>query len=281
MILVIEAGGTKTDARAWNNGKTETLSGPGINPYFLSDAEIKERLIHFSKADWKTEERSYLYYYGAGCQKENQKIRIRNHLEAFFPNFHIEVEHDLLAAARALCGNKPGFAGILGTGSNGCYFNGQTIEKQMVSLGFWLGDEGSGGYLGKLLIKEWLRGKIPLNLEKSFLQMVPWEKENALATIYSDPNINANMAGLARFCFENRDHVWIENLISENLTSYFFQISDLLEGLSGIPMHFTGSVAFRLKDDLSRHIKRMGQNPGMVIANPSDALLQFHLEGSN
>ncbi|HRH34914.1 MAG TPA: hypothetical protein PKY12_07630 [Catalimonadaceae bacterium] len=277
MIVVIEAGGTKTELRTLKGEEMICVSGAGINPYFQDDAEIFQRLSRLAaEVEWVNSD-AFVYYYGAGLGQSEQQIRIESALAAVFPTARVSVFHDLLGSARALCGHESGFAGILGTGSNGCIFNGKEIVNQMVSLGFWLGDEGSGGYLGKMLVTNWLKGRIPNNLVADFEAMVQWKKEAALRQIYSDHQANSQLASLARFCFSHRGHQFIEELIEKSLMAYFREIEPLLEGFSGIPMHFSGSVASLLKDDLTRYVQRLGQTFGNVTANPSQALFEYHL----
>lgn len=277
MVVVIEAGGTKTELRTWKGEEVISISEAGINPYFLSDSEIQVRLERLSaKLEW-LRSNTFIYYYGAGCAALEQTTRIEKLLKSVFPFARIYVFHDLLGSARALCGHEPGFAGILGTGSNGCIFDGKVIVNQMVSLGFWLGDEGSGGYLGKQLFIRWLKGQFPSDLEAAFELLVPWNKKDALRLIYEDSQANSTIASLARFCFGNRGHDFIEELIDQNLKAYFREIELLFSNGSKMPMHFSGSIANLLKEDLFRYVQRLGQPFGTVLANPSQALFEYHL----
>lgn len=277
MVVVIEAGGTKTELRTWKGKEIISISEAGINPYFLTDSEIQLRLERLAaKVVWLNSD-SFIYYYGAGCAAEEQISRMEKLLKSVFPFARIFVFHDLYGSARALCGHEPGFAGILGTGSNGCIFDGKVIVNQMVSLGFWLGDEGSGGYLGKQLFIKWLKGQFPSDLEAGFEFLVPWNKKDALRLIYEDSHANSTLASLARFCFSNRGHEFIEELIDLNLKAYFREVESLFSKSSDLPMHFSGSIASLLKEDLFRYVQRMGQPFGTVLANPSQALFEYHL----
>lgn len=277
MIAVIEAGGTKTEFRTLVGEEVQIHSGKGINPYFLSDSEILIRLSNLALELKNQPNDFYLYYYGAGCGSQEQRNRIQNALVSIFPKAKIQVFHDLLGSARALCGHKAGFAGILGTGSNACLFDGKEITRQMVSLGFWLGDEGSGGYLGKLLFIDWLKNRMPADLVPDFENVIGLEKTDALQIIYADPQVNSRLASLARFCFSHRGHDYVEEKISENLKAYFKEVEDIILGQKYIPMHFSGSIAKLLEVDLKKFTVKMGQELGTVLANPSQALFEYHL----
>lgn len=276
MILVIEAGGTKTELRTIHHGEFLFISGPGINPYFQSDGEIEERLNFLLSQVVLDVHDLFIYYYGAGCGSEAQQSRVFQVLEKIVPLARISVFHDLMGSARALCGNEKGFVGILGTGSNACLFDGESIVSQMVSLGFWLGDEGSGGYLGKCLFVDWLKNRLPVDLETEFLKNAGFQKSNALQELYADPQANSRLAALARFCFSHRAHPYIEDLITKNISAYFREIDFLLEGQRQIPMHFSGSIAKLLESDLKRAVQRQGQVIGTILANPSESLFEYH-----
>lgn len=276
-LVVVEAGGSKTELRYSIEGAIGTMAGLGINPYFLTDGEMYERLLSILPADWKAIP-LLVYFYGAGCQNDDQKARVSQVVQRILPHARIEVYHDLLAASRALCRNKSGIVCILGTGSNACIFNGKSIESQLISLGFWLGDEGSGGYLGKLLFSDWLKERMPSSFAEEFSKIVPWEKAVALQEIYKHPNPNSIIASLARFCFEHRGQPWIEAKIDQSIRAFFSEIESLVSPFPGWEMHFTGTIAHLLKDDLHRHIARMGLVSGRIIANPSDELFQYHIE---
>lgn len=276
-LVVVEAGGSKTELQFSINGKLGTKSGGGINPYFLTDEEMYDRLKALFPAEWSTLQ-IFVYFYGAGCQNDEQKSRVAIVVQRILPNAQIEVNHDMLAAAKALCWNKSGVVCILGTGSNACVFNGKSIENQLISLGFWLGDEGSGGYLGKLLFSDWLKELMPPELAEKFTTIVPWKKSVALQELYKNPNPNSIIASLARFCFEHRGQPWIEAKIYQSTRAFFSEIEALVSPYYGWELHFTGTIAYMLRDDLPPHIARLGLVSGRIIANPSEALFQYHLE---
>jgi glucosamine kinase len=278
MIGIMEAGGSKTDFRFGNELNQTLLSGKGINPYIQDDEEIENRLIAMisSHAIPKTEIKN-LYYYGAGCSHFAQADRVYEILKTIFPASRISVESDLLGAARALCQDNVGFVGILGTGSNACIYDGNSIQRSMVSLGFWLGDEGSGGYLGKLLFKDWLKNKIPEHYGIEMAQLFGTPKESALEKLYKDPNPNKNVAALAAMAIRHKNDPYFSNLIQNSLNAYFKETEDLYANHKNLIFHFTGSVAWHLSDELTEMVLRMGYRIGNILDNPSKALFEFHI----
>lgn len=282
MVAVIEAGGTKTEVRIGNRTRSIVRSGAGINPYFQTDEEIFDRLkVVFPFENSETETITHAYYYGAGCSHPEQALRVFRCIQALLPGaLLIEVHSDLTGAARAVCQNSTGFVGILGTGSNACIYNGKTIQSQMISFGFWLGDEGSGGYLGKLLFKDWLRNKLPAEFEGSIEEILQFSKEVALEKVYSDPNPNKTIASLARVAIENKNHPAFFPLIETSLHDYFEETKHLFESLRKLTFHFVGSVAWHLSDEITKQVTSRGYQTGKIVSNPSDLLFEYHTENN-
>src|ERR1700740_3785536 len=151
MILLADSGSTKTTWVLLKDKKQIAESHTqGFSPSFQS-AEVMAQIM---KAELgkdilqQHESNLEIFYYGTGCSTAEKKQLVKNALHAIFNKAHINVDHDLLASALALCGKKPGIACILGTGSNSCYFDGKDIKENLLSLGYFFGDHGSGAHLG-------------------------------------------------------------------------------------------------------------------------------------
>jgi glucosamine kinase len=151
MILIADSGSTKTDWRLVNETKqVQSFQTIGFNPYYISEQPMLDELAKSTLVEIK-DNVTQVFFYGAGCSSVAKSGEIKQTLGKFFNRAIVEVNHDLLAAARALCGNQAGLVAILGTGSNTCFFDGTTIVKNVSSLGFFLGDEGSGAPFRKNL----------------------------------------------------------------------------------------------------------------------------------
>lgn len=261
------------------NAKAQhSVSGPGINPYIQDDHEISLRLkILIEQFDSDIQSVNQVFYYGAGCSNKHQIHRIGQVLNSFFPEAHFEIQSDLLGAARAVCGNSKGLVGILGTGSNACIYDGKVIQKQMVSLGFWLGDEGSGGYLGKLLLSNWLKGNFPKDYEAPFEEFSKMNKNNALDLVYKDPNPNKTIAALAPFAIQHKSDAFFKGLIMQSLAAFFEEIKTLTESELVLNYYFVGSLAKALEEELPACINQPGHKLVKVVANPSELLFNYHL----
>ncbi|MEI8111236.1 MAG: N-acetylglucosamine kinase [Chitinophagia bacterium] len=274
--LIAESGATKCDWCLISKGKTRKITTQGISPYFLSKDQIiqlltKELLPKLGKVIIKE-----VHFYGTGLSNVNNRKIIRNVLKQLFPGATRSVETDLLAAARALCGRKKGIASILGTGSNSCYYNGKKIVKNSPGIGYILGDEGSGAYLGKKLVQYYLYDTLDKPLKKAFETRFNTNRAVLLENVYKKPLANRYLASFAVFLAENRGHYMIENILEDGLHAFFFHHLLTYKESHLFPIHFTGSIAFGFKDVLQELCNHYNLTLGQVMKTPLKGLIQYH-----
>jgi len=278
MIGIFEAGGTKTEFRFGNFEETGSANGSGINPYFQSDEEIRLRLGQIIETlPEEIQKMERIFYYGAGCSKKEQANRILEILKFYFSKARIEVASDLLGSCRGLCHNNKGIVAILGTGSNACLFDGTKISDQIFSFGFWLGDEGSGGYLGKMIFKDWLLNRIPEEFEPEIESTFGYPKETALENLYSDKNPNRSIAALSKIAIRNKTHIFFKDKVEKSTLDFFNLIEPQFGKQKELPLHFTGSVAWYLKEEIKAIFEERGFKVTSIIQNPSINLFNFHM----
>ena len=198
--------------------------------------------------------------------------------EKVFPNARINVSHDLLAAAHALCGDTEGIAAILGTGSNSCYYDGKNIKDGIFSLGYFFGDEGSGAYLGKQLLTAFLHKELPAEIEKRFKEEYPKSLESILDAVYTKLAPSRFLASFSRFINNNLDHPYIKNLVEEAFRLFYKYQVCCYSRHKEVPVHFVGSVAYHYKDILTQVGLEFGIKTGKFIKAPIDGLVEYHKE---
>jgi N-acetylglucosamine kinase-like BadF-type ATPase len=181
-----------------------------------------------------------------------------------------------MAAARAVCGTEKGIACILGTGSNSCYYDGKKIIKNSPGLGYVLGDEGSGAYLGKKVIQYYLYGTFDDELRGRFDLTYMTNAAEILENVYKKPLPNRYLAGFAKFLVENRGHYMIENIIEDGLNDFFFSHLCKYNEVWKYPVSFAGSVAFGFKDVLQQLCNSYEFELGNVMKNPMEGLIEYH-----
>lgn len=274
--LIADSGATKCEWQLLEGGKKKKILTQGISPYFLSADQIvvllqKELLPKLKEA--AVEE---VYYYGTGLSNPNNVQIIKGVLKKVFPMAHREVNHDMFGAARALCQHEKGMACILGTGSNVCFFNGKKIVKDSPGLGYVLGDEGSGAYLGKKVIQYFLYSTFDEDLKARFVAKYETNPVEILENVYKKPLPNRYLASFAEFLAENRGHYMVENIIEDGLNDFFFQHIYKFRESWTLPIHFAGSVAFGFKDVLKELCSTYELELGRVLKSPMQGLIEFH-----
>ena len=276
VTLIADSGATKAEWCLVRDGKKKTLFTQGISPYFLNTDEIAALLQKELVPKLKNVTIEQVYYYGTGCANPQNAKNVKKALQRLFTKAHINVQTDLMAAARAVCGHQKGIACILGTGSNSCYYNGKTIVKNSPGLGYVLGDEGSGAYLGRKVIQYYLYNTFDEDLRARFDARFVTNTVEILDSVYKKPFPNRYLATYTMFLAENRGHYMIENIIEDGLNDFFFNHLCKYRETWTLPVHFAGSVAFGFKDVLQQLCDSYEFELGNVMKNPMQGLVSYH-----
>jgi glucosamine kinase len=274
--LIADSGATKAEWSLLNNGKRKTILTQGISPYFLNKDEVSDLLLMELKPRLKNIQVDEVHYYGTGCANPDNARLMKKAIKQVFPEAAIEVNHDLLAAARALCGDEKGIACILGTGSNSCYYNGKRIISNSPGLGYILGDEGSGAYLGKKVLQYYLYNTFDDELRGRFDVTYLTNKAEILENVYKNPLPNRYLAGFVMFLAENRGHYMIENIIQDCLNDFFFTHLCKYKETWTLPVNFAGSVAFGFRDVLEELCHSYEFELGKILKKPMSVLIEYH-----
>lgn len=275
-MLIADSGSSKTEWCLIADGKKKNIITQGLSPYFLNEKEITDIVLLKVKAVLKDVEIDELYFYGTGCSNANFVKMFSKIFKLIFKGAVIEVQHDLMAAARALCGYGKGIACILGTGSNSCFYNGKRITKNSPGLGFILGDEGSGAYIGKKVLQYYLYNTFDADLMDRFNERYKTNKTEILHAVYKETLPNKYLASFAIFLKENRGHFMIENIIEDGLNDFFFNHVYKFKECWTMPVNFTGSVAWGFRDVLQDLCNSYAIQLGKVEKNPMPGLITYH-----
>ena len=282
MLLVADSGSTKT---AWRlvdkNKKIEHYHTEGLNPYFKSHGEIIEEIKtnlvpHFHK-ETKV---SSIYFYGAGCSSKEKCELVKDALSQCFPGTVVTVEHDILGAARATCGNAEGIVSILGTGSNSCHYDGKKIVSVIGGLGYILGDEGSGAHMGKTLLSAYLNHELPEDLQKEFEAVYRLTKEEIDKRVYEMPLANRFLASFSKFIGDHKSHPFFVQMIESCFDMFFVKHVCRYPGYNNKPVHFVGSVAYYYSEVLKKTALKRDIIVGKILPYPVEELTLYHLSSS-
>ena len=279
MKLVVDSGSTKTD---WGFFSTlydvKTVKTQGINPCHQSEEEIRtiissELLPNTQNIDLAAV--TEVYYYGAGCATQSICAQMAGILSEFFKSAAITVDSDMLGAARALCGRAEGVACVLGTGSNSCLYNGKTIEDQVPSLGYILGDEGSSAALGRRLIGDCLKRQLPEAVSREFMERYSLTKESIIESVYRKPLPNRFIASFAPFVYEKRTVPEVHKMIIQCFQEFFTR-NVINYHKPWLPVHFVGSLAGSFAEELRETADSLGMSIGKIEASPMNGLVDYH-----
>ncbi|MFD2832391.1 N-acetylglucosamine kinase [Gramella sp. AN32] len=219
---------------------------------------------------------SKVYFYSAGCGTVKADMKMKDVFESFFKSVKsINIHGDIAAAVHATTQN-PGIVCILGTGSNCCFYDGEHIYLKNPSLGYLLGDEGSGNALGREVLKSYYLKTMPENLRVQFEREYQTDLDLVLEQLYQRPNPNRYLATFAKFVFQHRNESFVENLLHENISKF---ISSCLyaykKELDRYPVHFVGSIAYYSQDIIKKILLEHGYIPGHFIKKPIENIINF------
>lgn len=277
MILIADSGSTKTD---WclirKNGEEASFSTEGYNPCYMSPDEIIGSLKKNLPDGYNWNEVKKVYFYGAGCYDDKFPVMIQA-LQQIFVNAEINVAMDLSASARALLGDSPGFAAILGTGTNTCLYDGKKITLNIDSMGFILGDEGSGAYIGKRFLGDYIRGYMPPEVREMFLNNFELTPDEIIDQVYTKPLANRFCSGFCKFIRENQQkHPYFKQIVADSFRDFFRNIVCGYPYYEQYSFNFVGSVAYHFQDILSEITAEFHIKTGVILSCPMDGLKKYH-----
>jgi N-acetylglucosamine kinase-like BadF-type ATPase len=274
--IIADSGATKCQWTVVVGKQKKTITTIGISPYFLTTTQIIETIQKGFQKKIDPKIIDAVYFYGTGLSNPLNVASIKKALKTVFPKAKLDIQTDLVAVARATCQHHKGVACILGTGSNTGYYNGKKIIKNSPGLGYVLGDEGSGAYLGKKVLQYYLYQTFDEELLHSFESKYEISKDQILDAIYKQPLPNRYMASFAQFLSEHRGHYMIENIIEDGINDFFFAHLNKLNESWLHPIHFAGSVAYVFRDVIKQLATAYELEIGKIIKSPMEGLLVYH-----
>ena len=282
MILIADSGSTKTTWVLLDGQKIVAENNTqGFSPSFQNAETISSIMFAELSKEILQEQKNktlQIFYYGTGCSTDEKKQTVSNALSSIFTEAAVTINHDLLASALALCGNKPGITCILGTGSNSCYFDGKEIKENVLSLGYFFGDHGSGAHLGKTLLQNYLDGNFPKDLENTFSVLPEFNKEYILDNVYKKPMPQRFLAAYTKIMGANLQHNYINDLVKKCFAEFFIHQVDKYNLHKEVKISFVGSVAFHFQKQLQEVMAERTLQQGIILQSPMEGLIRYHLE---
>ena len=279
MQLIIDSGSTKMEWILLDGETVKTrFTTEGFNTNY-SDIQCLEEMLSSVEtchgASLQDEIQS-IHYYGTGCGSEQNCTLIKNVFQKHFPKTEIHVTHDLMAACHALLGHEKGIACILGTGSNSCVYDGERIVERGVSLGYLVGDEGSGMHIGREVVKAYFYGFMPENLRQQFDDTFHLELKDFIQHLYHDEQPSKYLASFAKFAGEHQDEPFMHDLIRSCFEAFIKAFVLRFSDCKSLNISFIGSVAYHFQGILKECLELQGLTMGAVMASPADGLIAYY-----
>ena len=282
MTLIADSGSTKTAWLLIDGDQRIAVTTQGINPFHQSEADIASVLRHelCPMLGTAIDPIQAIYFYGAGCTPEQAPVVSQALRQALSPTARISVESDMLGAARGLCGHQSGIVCILGTGSNSAFYDGRQLHTGNPALGYILGDEGSGAYIGKRLVSDVLKHQLPSDLCQQFFDETHETQAAIIQKVYREPFPNRYLAHLSPFCARHRQHPAIHALLLDCFSQFFIRNILSAPWFDTLPQtptaHFVGSIAYYYQKELAQAAHTCGIQLGTITQSPLEGLAEFH-----
>jgi N-acetylglucosamine kinase-like BadF-type ATPase len=277
MILVADSGSSKTD---WlldlPGGEPAEYQTDGLNPYFLTEKEIVKKLQdQLQDLLAKSHQVTEIYFFGAGCSSPDRHEIVSNALSQLFPKAFVSIDSDLLGSAYATCGHDKGLCCVLGTGSNISFFDGEDVAEGKHGLGYVLGDEGSGSWLGKILVTDYMYGTMPADVYELFRETYQLDKATVITNVYQRPGANTYLASFTRFLSKVRQSEYAQNILHNSFLEFIETNIKWYPEYHRYKCHFVGSIAFYFADELKAQCTKHHIQVGKIIRKPIHELLKF------
>ena len=280
MKLLVDSGSTKADWIAIDDaGKVIfTTQSLGLNPEVLDKDEIIARLNDKFDISHNKNNVSHLYFYGAGCGTDRMKVFLTEVFQKYFSKAAVSVHEDTYAAVYATTPkNEKAIVCILGTGSNASYFDGLVLHQKVQSLGYIAMDDCSGNRFGRHLLRGFYFNQMPAELAKEFQEEYNVEPDYIKQNLYKEPNPNAYLATFAKFLIKHKDTDFCKKFIQQELDDFVENYIKQFENYTEVPVHFIGSIAFYLRDELQKKLTENNIKLGNVLRRPIDGLIAYHV----
>ncbi len=279
MIAIAESGSTKTEWIILDEKSGEIIKSirtAGFNPDFHSSEHITTTLNQSADISKIKEEVKTVYFYGAGCSNVILNAIVSDALELVFTKASITVDHDLLAAACSVYDGNEIICGILGTGSNSCYYDGQKIFEELPSLGFIAGDEGSGGSIGKRFLADYFYKKLPKEINDDFKSTYKLTWAMARKEIYGSNHPNVYCASFMPFIAKYKETDYVKGIIRAEMKMFIDAHVKCFVNYSSNKVGFVGSIAYYFQDILKEELEKESFEFVHVIKNPAMNLVDYH-----
>ena len=279
MRLIIDAGSTKMDWILLDGKEVKArFTTEGFNPNYSDRQVLENMLVSVETQNFASLQQTIqsIHYYGTGCGNEQNCQIIKEVFQNRFPHAEIHVTHDLMAVCHAVLGHEKGIACILGTGSNSCVYDGNDITEKAVSLGYLVGDEGSGMHIGREVVRAYFYGFMPEELRQQFDATYHLELKDFIRQLYHNEQPSRYLASFAKFAGDHKNIPYIHDLVKGCFKAFIEAFILRIEGCKAMKVSFVGSVAYHFQNILKECLATYGLTLGEISQTPAEGLIRYH-----
>jgi N-acetylglucosamine kinase-like BadF-type ATPase len=278
MYIFADSGSTKTNWVITDNlgAVIDEFKTIGLNPYFVSKHKIIASVSESFPGQLNPLVVEKVFFYGSGCGNKDNFEHLREALSDYFFNAKVDIFSDMLGTARAIFKNKEGVAAIIGTGTNSCLYNGESISKNAISLGYVLGDEGSGAYIGKMFAKLYLEKRLSPELSEKIYSETGQDHSSILSAVYSSPHPNRFLASFCPFIKDNIDNAQLQEIVKVSFERFFEKYVLIYKDFDKYDLGFCGSIALNFKDFIEPIAEKYNINKPIFINKPLEGIIEYH-----
>jgi len=278
MILIADSGSSKCDWAFFDleTNQLKIVETIGFNPYFTSSEKIIQELLKSVDLCKISKNVKSVFFYGAGCSEDSSKNILHKALGYFFNEAKIYTEHDLLGACRSIHDNDTSINCILGTGSIACLYDGKKVNLSIPSLGYILGDEGSGNYFGKKLLNLYFTNQLKEEIKKDFETTYNVSHDHVMKKVYNNDKSNCFLASFFPFLIKHKNDPIFLDILREGVLCFLNIHVFSIPNFQNYKINFFGSVSFILRDIINRELNKKKCIIGVFEKKPIFGLFDYH-----
>ncbi|MBO4671464.1 MAG: hypothetical protein J5640_06445 [Bacteroidales bacterium] len=276
MKIIVESGATKSDWRITGEGADSSRGRlfPGMNVSTMPLDHVLEVLTGALDSLGRPGLEG-IYLYVAGIVTPAIREALEGRIRECVKVGEIDIQNDLVAAARAVCGRSEGIVAILGTGSNTCFYDGATVSQKVRSGGYIIGDEGGGACLGKLFLADFIKGLVPDEVASDFASRYDASYAGIVENVYRSPAPAGFLGSLAPFILSHYGNPYVKSLVDGNFQSFVDRALRHYD-TGRYPVGVVGGFGYACRDIFSRICAENGLRLGSFEAAPINGLLKYH-----
>lgn len=277
MILLVESGATKSDWRMVDQSgqlvSRHLLAGMNVST--VSMERIKQVLSEGIAASGVCSDDAF-YMYTAGVVTQEIRTELQSFILSMVQLREFDLQNDLVGAARSVLGHDKGIAAIMGTGSNACFYDGESVSQKVNSGGFIIGDDGSGAALGKMFLTDYIKNLIPDEVAADFASRFDASYSGIVENVYRSASPSGYLGSLAPFIMSHYGNPYIRAMVDENFQR-FIDRSLKCYDTEKYPVGVVGGFGYANREIFSDLCRHSAVRLAGFLPEPIEGLVRYHI----